>query len=95
MASVPCGISHVAVVTGDLDGYRAFYEEVIGLETTLVLGAGPIGLTAALLLGSKDIRVTVLEADDKISDALRASTWHPFPSRSGTRSSDSASTRSG
>ena len=41
MASVPCGVSHVAVVTGDLDGYRAFYEEVIGLETTLVLGAGP------------------------------------------------------
>ena len=38
--SVPCGVSHVAVVTGDLDGYRAFYEEVIGLETTLVLGAG-------------------------------------------------------
>jgi catechol 2,3-dioxygenase-like lactoylglutathione lyase family enzyme len=33
-------VSHVAVVTGDLDGYRAFYEEIIGLETTLVLGAG-------------------------------------------------------
>jgi len=43
----------------------------------IIVGAGPIGLTAALLLGSKDIRVTVLEADDKISDALRASTWHP------------------
>ncbi len=43
----------------------------------VIAGAGPIGLTAALLLGSKDIRVTVLEADDKISDALRASTWHP------------------
>jgi 3-(3-hydroxy-phenyl)propionate hydroxylase len=43
----------------------------------VVAGAGPIGLTAALLLGSKEIRVTILEADDKISDALRASTWHP------------------
>jgi len=43
----------------------------------IIAGAGPIGLTAALLLGSKDIRVTVLEADDTISDALRASTWHP------------------
>ncbi len=43
----------------------------------VIAGAGPIGLTAALLLGSKGIRVTVLEADDKISDALRASTWHP------------------
>ncbi|MCX7311138.1 MAG: FAD-dependent monooxygenase [Alphaproteobacteria bacterium] len=45
--------------------------------TVVIAGAGPIGLTAALLLGSKDIRVTVLETDDKISDALRASTWHP------------------
>src|SRR4029079_12715303 len=45
--------------------------------SVIIAGAGPIGLTAALLLGSKDIHVTVLEADDKISDALRASTWHP------------------
>ncbi len=40
-ASVPCGVSHIAVVTGDLDGYGTFSEDVIGLETTLVLGAGP------------------------------------------------------
>ncbi len=45
--------------------------------SVVIAGAGPIGLTAALLLGSKDIRVTVLEAEEKISDALRASTWHP------------------
>jgi 3-(3-hydroxy-phenyl)propionate hydroxylase len=45
--------------------------------SVIIAGAGPIGLTAALLLGSKDIGVTVLEADDTISDALRASTWHP------------------
>jgi catechol 2,3-dioxygenase-like lactoylglutathione lyase family enzyme len=37
----PRGISHVAVVTADLDAFRAFYEETIGLETTLVLAAGP------------------------------------------------------
>ncbi len=36
-----CGISHVAVVTADLEGFRAFYEDTIGLETTMVLGAGP------------------------------------------------------
>jgi catechol 2,3-dioxygenase-like lactoylglutathione lyase family enzyme len=49
---VPCGVSHVAVVTGDLDGYLAFYEEVIGLETTLVLGAGPgHGRQAVLFAG--------------------------------------------
>ena len=39
-SDVPCGISHVAVVTADLDGFRTFYEEVIGLETAVVLGAG-------------------------------------------------------
>jgi len=27
--SVPYGVSHVAVVTGDLGGYRASYEEVM------------------------------------------------------------------
>ncbi len=37
----PVGISHVAVVTADLDGFRAFYEETIGLETTIVFGGGP------------------------------------------------------
>jgi catechol 2,3-dioxygenase-like lactoylglutathione lyase family enzyme len=32
--SEPVGVSHVAVVTADLDGFRAFYEDTIGLETT-------------------------------------------------------------
>ena len=43
----------------------------------LIAGAGPVGLTAALLLGSKGIAVTVLEAQDAISEELRASTFHP------------------
>ena len=43
----------------------------------IVVGAGPVGLTAALLLGSKDIPVTVLEAESEISSELRASTFHP------------------
>jgi len=30
--SEPVGVSHVAVVTADLDGFRAFYEETIGLD---------------------------------------------------------------
>src|SRR5262249_47972172 len=38
---------------------------------------GPVGLTAALLLGSQGIPVTVLEANDAISEELRASTFHP------------------
>jgi 2-polyprenyl-6-methoxyphenol hydroxylase-like FAD-dependent oxidoreductase len=43
----------------------------------IVAGAGPVGLTAALLLGSRDISVTVLEAESAISGELRASTFHP------------------
>ena len=43
----------------------------------LIAGAGPVGLTAALLLGHKGIAVTVLEAQDAISEELRASTFHP------------------
>ena len=43
----------------------------------LIAGAGPVGLTAALLLGSEGIPVTVLEAEDAISEELRASTFHP------------------
>jgi 3-(3-hydroxy-phenyl)propionate hydroxylase len=43
----------------------------------LIAGAGPVGLTAALLLGSKGIAVTVLEAQPAISEELRASTFHP------------------
>ena len=38
--STRVGVSHVAVVTADLDGFRAFYEDTIGLETTIVFGAG-------------------------------------------------------
>jgi hypothetical protein len=30
--SEPVGVSHVAVVTADLDGFGAFDEETIGLE---------------------------------------------------------------
>ena len=30
--SEPVGVSHVAVVTADLDGFGAFYEETIGLD---------------------------------------------------------------
>ena len=43
----------------------------------VIAGAGPVGLTAALLLGSKGIRVTLLESAGKLSEELRASTWHP------------------
>jgi 2-polyprenyl-6-methoxyphenol hydroxylase-like FAD-dependent oxidoreductase len=42
-----------------------------------IAGAGPVGLTAALVLGSRDIRVTVVEAEPTLSEELRASTFHP------------------
>jgi 3-(3-hydroxy-phenyl)propionate hydroxylase len=48
-----------------------------GRTQVLIAGTGPVGLTAALLLGRKDIAVTVLEAAGVISEELRASTFHP------------------
>ena len=35
------GVGHVAVVTADLDGFRAFYEEAIGLEARDCTNAHP------------------------------------------------------
>lgn len=46
----PCGVSHVAVITGDLDRFRAFYEDVIGLRTTVVFGAAPGHVREAVLV---------------------------------------------
>jgi 2-polyprenyl-6-methoxyphenol hydroxylase-like FAD-dependent oxidoreductase len=46
-------------------------------DRVIVAGAGPVGLVAALLLASAKIPVTVVEAEDDISDDLRASTFHP------------------
>ncbi len=61
--SKACGISHVAVVTADLDGYRAFYEATVGLDTALVLAAGPgHGRQATLFAG--DAMLHVFEVAD-------------------------------
>jgi 2-polyprenyl-6-methoxyphenol hydroxylase-like FAD-dependent oxidoreductase len=49
----------------------------MGDPKVIIVGAGPVGLTAALLLGHQDIPVTVLEAESGISEELRASTFHP------------------
>jgi 3-(3-hydroxy-phenyl)propionate hydroxylase len=43
----------------------------------IVVGAGPVGLSAALVLASSNVRVTVLEAGTALSTASRASTFHP------------------
>jgi hypothetical protein len=39
--SRPCGVSYLVMVTADLDRYRVFYEDTIGVDTALVLAAGP------------------------------------------------------
>lgn len=58
--SEPVGLSHVAVVTADLDGFRTFYEETVGLETTMVVGAGPGHARQAVVVAG-DVLLHVFE----------------------------------
>ncbi|MFN0302168.1 MAG: FAD-dependent oxidoreductase, partial [Burkholderiales bacterium] len=45
--------------------------------SVVIVGAGPVGLTAALVLGGAGIRVLVLEAAAGPQEDPRASTFHP------------------
>ena len=57
---MPIGVSHIAVVTGDLNGFRAFYEDTLGLETTIVFGAGPGHARQAVIVAG-DVMLHVFE----------------------------------
>ena len=46
-------------------------------QQVIVAGAGPVGLTAALLLADAGVPVTVVEKRPELSAASKASTFHP------------------
>ena len=46
-------------------------------DRVIVIGAGPVGLTAALALAKRNIPVLLLEAETALPRDLRASTFHP------------------
>ncbi len=46
-------------------------------HSVLIAGAGPVGLTAALVLAEAGVTVKVFEAEADVIDDLRASTFHP------------------
>ncbi len=43
----------------------------------IVVGAGPVGVVAALACAQNNLAVTVLEAESKVDDSPRAATTHP------------------
>jgi 2-polyprenyl-6-methoxyphenol hydroxylase-like FAD-dependent oxidoreductase len=47
------------------------------MKPVLIVGGGPVGLTAALCLAAARVPVILFEADAEISTDLRASTFHP------------------
>src|SRR5215831_18150898 len=48
-----------------------------GNDRVVIVGAGPVGLTAALALGKRGIPSVLLEAEDEPVMELRGSTFHP------------------
>lgn len=53
------------------------YEEIDVRPHVVVVGAGPVGCVAALLLARSDVTVTLVERNVGLTSASRASTFHP------------------
>ena len=67
----PTGISHIAMVTADLDRYRDFYEGTIGLDTALVLGPGPDhGRHAIFFAGDSVLHVFEVDGYDPAAHGI-------------------------
>ncbi len=47
------------------------------VERVIIVGAGPVGLVAAMHLVNDGVPVTLMEAQQDVADDLRASTFHP------------------
>lgn len=47
------------------------------MGSVIICGAGPVGLTAALLLQKQGVPFVLMEAQEALADDLRASTFHP------------------
>jgi len=48
-----------------------------GHDRVLVVGAGPVGLTAGLLLAQRGVPVTIIESEATLTEDIRASGFHP------------------
>lgn len=51
--------------------------DALTFDGVLIVGAGPVGLTAAVSLATLGVPVTVLESGAELSSQSRASTFHP------------------
>ena len=50
---------------------------MVSSTTVLIVGAGPVGLTAALALARKRVAVRIVDAAHHVDTRMRASTFHP------------------
>lgn len=67
----PTGVSHIAMITADLDRYRAFYDGVIGVDTAVVFGPGDDhGRHAIFFAGDAVLHVFEIHGYDPAAQGL-------------------------